>query len=122
MNERRRKIVPISPLLLFDLFATSDRAMTIRCTEGLPADARFIGHGYDMQRDMHYLVFESDVWEPVPEFELLPVFVPQFTRYTLAPLLEQAAELIASEWDGASPDSAGQRWLYDYEQFRGVLE
>lgn len=122
MNERRRKIIPISPMLLYDLLTQSDRAITIRCEEGLPADARFVGHGVDYQRDMHYLIFESDEWEPAAEFEMLPVLTPQFRRYNVRTLLEQAAELISSEWEGASPDSAGRQWLREYEQFRGVLE
>lgn len=126
MNGRRRKIVPISPLLLHDLFTTNDRAMTIRCAEGLPPDARFVGHDYDFQRDMHFLVFESDEWEEVPEFEMLPIFVPALVRYTVAPLLEQAAELLVN----ARTEEMGDRdyaaaltpWLQSYEQMRGVLE
>jgi hypothetical protein len=122
MNERRRKIIPLSPILLRDLFTTSDRAITIRTADGLPPRARFIAHGYDIQRDAHYLVFESDEWEPVPEFEMLPILAPQFVRYSVAPLLEQAAELIQGE--DADPGRAGSlgRWLRDYEQFREVLE
>ncbi len=117
MRERRRKIVPISSTLLYDMLTVSDTAMTIRCTQGLPADACFVGHGIDLQRNMHYLVFESAEWDIVPEFETLPIFTPRFTSYTIAPLLEKAAALIQGRAD--TPYAAD--WLREYEQFREML-
>ena len=123
MNERRRKIIPISHRLLAELLTTSDRAMTIRCTEGLPPDARFVSYGYDVQCDMHYLVFESDAWEPVEEFTAPPMLRPQFRRYNVRTLVEDAAMLIADEWEGAKPESQGRQWLREYEQyFKDALE
>lgn len=126
MNERRRKIVPISHRLLIDLFTVGNKAVTICCTEGLPPDARMVGHGYDFQADTHYLVFESAEWEPVEDFAPLPRLLPQFTRYAIAPLLDQAAELLvnarAEQMGDRDYSEALRPWLADYDALRKVLE
>jgi len=54
----RRKVVLISPELLGDLFTVGYHGH-VECTEGLPQNARLVGHGYDHRRDAHYLAFET---------------------------------------------------------------
>lgn len=73
-DARRRKIVPIAPELLFQLF-TEGHEIHARCNQGLPNDARFIFITQDYQRDMFGLCFESDEWEPVPFGEMLPTYM-----------------------------------------------
>jgi hypothetical protein len=77
---RRRKIVPISPALLYELF-TVGTTLHITCTEGLPAGARFVGHDYDVLRDRHFLVFEADEWELILEAERLPTLNVAYLRH-----------------------------------------
>ncbi len=97
MNKRRRKIVPISPELLYDLF-TVGAPIYYQCIEGLPTGARFIAHDYDPLRDVHYLVFEADEWEPVPFNQMLPELTCRLCAFHVAPLLEQAEMLIAAQY------------------------
>lgn len=79
---RRRKIVPISAALMHELFVENHKPIALACTQGLPRDARFMGHDYEAQRDIHYLVFESDTWDLVPFNEQLPIFIIQYTRFS----------------------------------------
>ena len=115
---RRRKVVLISPTLLVDIMTVGYHGH-IRCTEGLPADARITGHGYDHQRDAHYLVFESAAWDLVPFGEVLSKQEVCFTSIYTTPLLDQAMAFITGR---IAPDAEIERWLDDYHAIRGLIE
>ena len=114
----RRKVVLIAPQLLGDLFIVGYHGH-IRCTEGLPADARLVGHGYDHQRDAHYLVFESVEWETVAFGLVLPQQEVRFTSYSTTALLDQAMALIAGRM---APDAETTQWVADYQAVRSLIE
>lgn len=118
MDEGRRyKLLPISQQLFRDLLVVSDRSVHVRCVEGLPSDARLINHGYDVQRDMHYLVFESAEWEPVMPFEQLPILNISLQRYHTDDLLAQAFFLIGGRLEA---DGEVRQWLDDYRRIQDV--
>lgn len=114
-SEHRAKIVPITPQLFYDLF-TIGPPIYIQCTEGLPANARFINYAYDVQRDMHCLVFESDDWAPVPFGEKLPVLIPRLGRFFVVPLLTEAERILSAQYG-----SDAEAWLRDWRQIRDAL-
>ena len=115
---RRRKIVLIAPELFVDIMTVGYHGH-IRCTEGLPADARIVGHGYDHRRDAHYLVFESAEWESVELGMELPQQEVRFTSYSTTALLDQALAFITGRM---APDAKTQQWLDNYQAVRGMIE
>lgn len=108
MNERRRKIVYISPDFL-KAFFTKDKPMYIQCQEGLPDNAQFIAHDYDPQRDLHYLIFHSDDWEPVEFGMSLPTLTPLFGKFEVVTLLQRAEEMLSRAY-GTDADQWLQEW------------
>lgn len=115
---RPRKIVLITHNLLGDLLTVGYHGH-VRCTEGLPADAKLIAHGYDHRQDAHYLVFESAEWEMV-EFGLaLPQQEVRFSSYYTTSLLDQAMAMITGRM---APDAETQQWMDEYHAIRGLLE
>lgn len=104
MSARRRKIVRISPQLLYELLTPSP-AVQMRCTKGLPANATFIGMTYDLERDCYGLCFESDEREPVPFNEFLPTQDVRYARFRLAPFLDKAASMLADAPESPERDA-----------------
>lgn len=115
---RPRKIVLISPQLFVDIMTVGYHGH-IRCTEGLPADAHIVGHGYDHQRDAHYLVFESAEWELIEFGFSLPIQEVRFSSYHTTLLLDQAMSFITGRM---APDAKTQQWLDEYHAIRGLIE
>lgn len=116
MSERRRKIVRITPQLLYEILAPGP-AVHMRCTRGIPANATFIGMSYDLASDCYNLCFESSEWDPVPYGERLPLQEVWYRRLRLAPLLDRAASMLADM--PASPER--DRWLEQWQELRGQL-
>lgn len=114
-NERRAKIVPITPELFYGLFTVGPPAY-LQCTEGLPPNARFINYAYDVQRDMHCLVFESDDWEPVPFGEKLPVLIPRLGQFFVVSLLTEAERILSAQYG-----KEAEQWLEDWRRVKGRL-
>lgn len=114
-KERRYKAVLIEPELLYTLM-TVGTPIYIQCFEGLPKDARFITQAYDILRDVHSLIFESDEWEPVPFGERLPIQPVRHRQFHILPLLERAESLI-----GASYDSTAAQWLEEWREWKNKL-
>lgn len=112
-KERRYKAVLITPDLLYTLM-TVGTPIYIQCVEGLPKDARFITQAYDILRDVHSLIFESDEWEPVPFGEIVPTQRVAHRQFHILSLLERAESLI-----GASYDSAATQWLEEWREWKG---
>ena len=115
MNERRRKLVPVTRLFATDMLWHTGTIVHIKCAEGLPEDASFIGLTYDHMRDVYYFCYQSSEWEEVPEGEMLPVFMPTFINLYVAPLLEQAAELVE---DYVIDAPTANKWLEAYRAFK----
>lgn len=46
----------------------------IRTTFGIPADAKYIGARYDLERDATCFVYQHDSFEPVPAGGIIPDF------------------------------------------------
>lgn len=115
MNERRRKLVPVSPDFLYEMF-TQGNTIHAKCTRGLPNDARFIGISYDPQRDVYYLCFEAAEWEPVALGLMLPELNVQYTSIHITSLLERAERLFTAQYDQEST-----RWLEEYRALKDVL-
>lgn len=114
-KERRYKVVYIHPTLLCDLFAAGPPTYT-QCIEGLPPDARFVTQHYDLQRDAHGLIFESDTWEPVPFGETLPVHRVTYRLFNVLSLLEQAETLISTSYDPQA-----NQWLAQWRELKKEL-
>lgn len=103
---RRRKAIQIQPNLLHGFFAVGP-ARYIQCVEGLPEHTCFIGIHYDLQRDVYYLVFESDDWGPVPFGEVLPTLHVQYRQFSVLPLLERAAAFLRGKGTTTKRQRAG---------------
>ena len=113
MNERRRKLVPVSAIFFHSQKPISGEVMHIKCIEGLPADATFISLTYDHIRDVYYFCYQSAEWDEVPLNEMLPIFTPRFMGLHVAPFLEQAEKLIEVSYiNGAN------QWILDYRTFK----
>lgn len=113
MNERRRKLVPVSSIFIMQQNWSTGNIVHAKCTEGLPSDATFIGLTYDHMRDAYYFCYQSAEWDEVPENEILPVITPRFTNLYIAPFLEQAERLIETQYDAQST-----RWIEEYRAFK----
>lgn len=113
MNERRRKLVPVSQLFLSGQRPIAGDIWHIKCLEGLPEDAVFIELTYDHMRDVYYFCYQSAEWDEVPLGEMLPTFNLQFSQLHAAPLLRQAEKLIE-----ASYSSDANKWLEEYRAFK----
>jgi hypothetical protein len=113
VNERRRKLVPVSAIFAQMIGPATDTVTHTKCTEGLPADATFIGLTYDHMRDAYYFCYQSAEWDEVPLGEMLPTFAPRFMKFNVAPFLEQAEKLIAAQY-GAEAN----KWLEEYRAFK----
>lgn len=113
MNERRRKLIPVSRLLMQDIAWRNGAVVHFKCTQGLPEDAVFIGMTYDHMRDVYYLCYQSAEWDEVPDGEMLPVFNIQFLNLYTAPFLERAADILSVHYDAEST-----RWLEEYRAFK----
>ena len=119
MNERRRKLVPVSSIFMHDQLWAADTFMHVKCVDGLPKDATFISLTYDFIRDAYYFCYQSAEWNEVPDGMMLPVFYPTFMKLEVAPFLEQAELLLTIQFDTASspnPDIA--QWLKEYRAFK----
>lgn len=116
MNERRRKLVPVSAIFAHIMGARAGDVTHLKCIDGLPADAIYIGLTYDHMRDVYYFCYQSAEWDEIPLGEMLPTFTPQFMGLHVAPFLEEAERLIKDEWDGAS--GSGAQWLEEYRAFK----
>ena len=112
MNERRRKLVPVSSVFIVQQAWNTGTVIHVKCVEGLPADATFIGLTYDHMRDVYYFCYQSAEWDEVPDGMMLPTFSPTFTNLYVAPFLEQAEGIIADEWGEDSP------WVTKYRAFK----
>ena len=115
MNERRRKLVPVSSVFIMQQAWNTGTVVHAKCTEGLPADASFIGLTYDFQRDIYYFCYQSAEWEEIPDGTMLPTFSPTFTNLYVAPFLEQAEKLIEHYAGGLE---YGDKWLEEYRAFK----
>ncbi len=118
MNERRRKLIPVRDILFMQQHWHTGDIVHAKCTDGLPADAAFIGLTYDHMRDTYYFCYQSAEWDEVPDGMMLPIFSPAFTNLYVASFLGQAEALIeaySSYNDG--PDS-GPKWLEAYRAFK----
>ncbi len=114
MNERRRKLVPVSSIFLMQQVWAYTGAIThVKCTDGLPADAMFIGLTYDHMRDVYYFCYQSAEWDEVPDGVMLPTFSPTFINLYAAPFLEQAERLIETQYG----DDAN-KWIEEYRAFK----
>ncbi len=113
MNERRRKLIPVSRLFAIDMLWYTGEIAHFKCTDGLPADATFIGLTYDHMRDVYYFCYQSAEWDEVPEGVQLPTFSPTFTKLYSDPLLEQAEKFIETLY-GADAN----KWLEEYRAFK----
>ena len=114
MNERRRKLIPVSSIFLVQqAWAHTGLFMHVKCTDGLPDDATFIGLTYDHMRDVYYFCYQSAEWDEVPDGMMLPTFTPTFTNLYVAPFLEQAEKLIEAQYG----DDAN-KWLAEYRAFK----
>ena len=85
----------------------------VKCTDGLPADAMFVGLTYDHMRDTYYFCYQSAEWDEVPDGTMLPVFSPTFTNLCTVPLLDQAERLIEPLY-GADAN----KWLEEYRALK----
>lgn len=115
MSGRKRKIMLLSPQLFYDLF-TVGSARYFQCIEGLPEKARFVAHGYEATHDTHYLVFESDEWEEVPDGQLLPELRCVVRAFSVVPLLIRAEEMI----ERTRPHGMEQ-WLAEWRTIKDKL-
>ncbi len=89
--------------------------MHLKCIEGLPVDATFIGLTYDHMHDVYYFCYQSAEWEEVPDSMMLPIFNLQFIDLYVVPFLEQAEKLIEHYADGSE---YGSVWLEEYRTFK----
>ena len=113
MNERRRKLIPVSSMFIMQQYWHTGDTVNAKCTDGLPEDATFIGLTYDHMRDVYYFCYQSTEWDEVPDGVMLPEFVPQFMGLDVAPFLEQAERLIEAQYG----DDAN-KWLAEYRAFK----
>jgi hypothetical protein len=113
VNERRRKLVPVSQLFLCNQKPITGDVWHIKCVEGMPEDATLIGLTYDSQRDTYYFCYQSAEWDEIPLGGMLPTFNLQFSQLHAAPFLEQAEKLIEAQY-GADAN----RWLEEYRAFK----
>lgn len=113
MNERRRKLVPVSQLFLYNQKPITGDVWHIKCVEGLPEDATFIGLTYDHMRDVYYFCYQSAAWDEVPLNEMVPTVNLQFSQLYAAPLLEQAERLIKAQYSNDA-----NTWLEEYRAFK----
>ena len=113
MNERRRKLVPVSAIFVMQQAWITGTIVHAKCTEGLPADASFIGLTYDHMRDVYYFCYQSAEWDEIPDGMMLPTFSPTFTNLDVAPFLEQAEKLIEAQYG----DDAN-KWIEEYRAFK----
>ena len=119
MNERRRKLIPVSSIFFMQQVWGHTGAIThIKCTDGLPADATFIGLVYDHMRDVYYFCYQSAEWDEVPDGMMLPVFYPTFMKLEVAPFLERAEKLIDAYSDYPDAAENGAAWLAEYRAFK----
>ncbi len=115
MNERRRKLVPVSGIFMHEGAPHTGDVVHFKCTEGLPADATFIGLTYDYMRDMYYFCYQSSEWDETPDGMMLSLLNPQYINLHVAPFLEQAEKLIEHYADGSE---YGDKWLDEYRAFK----
>ncbi len=115
MNERRRKLVPVSGFFVHERVPHTGDVVHSKCVEGLPADATFIGLTYDHLRDVYYFCYQSAEWEETPDGMALPMFNPRFINLHVAPFLEQAERLIEHYAGGSE---YGDKWLEEYCAFK----
>lgn len=114
-HARPRKLVPVAPALLYQLF-TAGPPRYIQCVEGLPQNARFIGEHYDHLRDIYYLVFESEEWDPIPFGQELPVLNTRFRLFFVVSLLTKAEALLSAMYG-----SDVEQWLTEWRGIKGAL-
>ena len=118
MNERRRKLVPATPMFMHDGMPHTGDVIHFKCVDGIPADATFIGLTYDHMRDTYYFCYQSAEWDEVPDGMMLPVFYPTFTKLEVAPFLERAEKLIDAYSDYPDAAENGAAWLAEYRAFK----
>jgi hypothetical protein len=78
-NDRRRKIVIVSPFAIVRSMGQDVEAV-VRCVEGLPLDCRVVGSAYDYLRDLFVIVVEHPSFEPVPWGRPYPEIEPLFRK------------------------------------------
>ena len=113
MNERRRKLIPVSRFLMQQAWAHTGEVIHVKCTDGLPADATLISLTYDHMRDVYFFCYQSSEWEEVPDYEMLPTFVPTFTNLYVGKLLEKAEQIIDTFYG-----KDANKWLEEYRTFK----
>ena len=114
MNERRRKLVPVSSIFLMQQVWAYTGAIThVKCTDGLPADATFIGLTYDHMRNVYYFCYQSAEWDEIPDNQMLPTFSPTFTNLHAAPFLDEAERIIERMYGDSQ-----NKWLAEYRAFK----
>jgi hypothetical protein len=113
MNERRRKLVPVSAIFAQSITAHTGDVMHIKCTNGLPSDATYIGMTYDHLRDVYFFCYQSTEWEEVPDSEMLPIFTPLFMKLNAAPFLNEAERIIERMYGDSQ-----NKWLEEYRAFK----
>jgi len=114
MNERRRRLIPVSSIFLMQqTWAHTGEVTHVKCTAGLPPDATFVGLTYDHMRDVYYFCYQSAEWDEVPDYQMLPTFSPMFVNFNVAPFLERAEKILETSYsDGAN------EWLAEYRAFK----
>lgn len=113
MNERRRKLIPVSSIFMHDGMPHTNDVVHFKCTEGLPADALFIGLTYDHMRDVYYFCYQSAEWDEVPDGLFLPIFKLTFMNMYVATFLDQSERLIEPLY---SADA--NKWIEEYRAFK----
>jgi hypothetical protein len=81
MWERRKK-VEITADLVAEVLRQGYEVGLVKCTYGLPDDARLITSWFETSRNVLVLVFESYAWNLNEHWNgILPTFTPQFTKF-----------------------------------------
>lgn len=80
MSDRRLVRVYITPDLLANLVIGSPPGFYFRVKSGLPADAKPVGHSYDIERDQFVVMYEHESFAIVPPAYRIPEFEPYGIR------------------------------------------
>jgi len=96
---RRLVRVAVDPYFIREVL-TQGKEIRMKCVEGLPIDAEWIGEFFDNQSFRVYFIFRHESFEPVAPGLVLPIYYPSYQLLNTGvscEKAEQAKEFIDTE-------------------------
>lgn len=74
---RRLKRLAVSPEAVVEVFRNGSRPSGLKVENGVPRDAKVVGHEHDHDLDRHWIILEDNSFDEIAEGQEIPTLTPK---------------------------------------------